>query len=54
MTSAYIADSVKEIVIGFVSMTRLYKNRNIEMKPTTVICKGVLVRFLSLCIKRYA
>jgi hypothetical protein len=48
MTYAYIADIVKEIAIGFISKARLSKNHNIEITPTTIICKGVLVLFYIL------
>lgn len=50
MTYAYIADVVKEIAIRFISMARLSKNHDIEMTPTTIICKGVLVLFYP-CVK---
>ena len=48
MTHAHIADAVKEIVIGFISMTRLPKNHNIKMKPNIVIFKGLLVSIFIL------
>ena len=48
MTHVHIADVVKEIMIGFISMARLYKCCNTEMTPNTVICKGLLVRFFIL------
>jgi hypothetical protein len=48
MTHAYIADSVKGTLLGFISLTRLSKNRNIEITLNAVIFKGVFVRFCAL------
>ena len=48
MTHAYIADSVKEKLLGFISLTRISKNRNIEITLNAVTFKGVFVRFCVL------